>query len=389
VTSRRTFLAASAAALAAPSLSWARAATERRLVVVVLRGGVDGLSLLPPHGDPDYAPARRKLAIPAPGGGKGAALPVSDLLGLHPALPTVAAMYAAGEARLLHAVGWPGTARSHFEAQDLLEGGGPLPRSQRTGWLGRALQALGSPPPSAAVGAGMPLLLRGSVGATVVDPGLQVTDRLHLMAQLPALYAGDPALSAALSQSVRTGELLAQLPEAEGSRRRGRMAGLRAFGAATAAVLTEPGGARVVVVDVGGWDTHAGQQNTLSKRFAALDTGLAGLRDGMGALWAETAVIVVTEFGRTVEANGTGGTDHGTGAAALLLGGAVRGGVHADWPGLAASARQDGRDLRPTTDLRAVFKGLLRDHLGVPSRALASSIFPESDAIKPLGGLIG
>lgn len=383
--SRRTFLRLGAASVLAGStgLAWARAETERRLVVVVLRGGLDGLSLLPAHGDPHYAAARKALAIPPPGAGEGAALPANDLLGIHPSMPGVAEMWAAGEATLLHAVGWTGAERSHFEAQDLLEGGGPTPRAQRTGWLSRALAALGDPPPAAAIGSGLPLLLRGEQVATVIDPGLQLRDEHDLLTLLSPLYADDPMLAAALAQGRETKALLDALPEQDGGSR-GRFREIRAVGQAASAVLTEPAGARVAVIDVGGWDTHAGQAAGLRSRLEALDAGLSGLRAGMGAAWAQTAVVVVTEFGRTVDANGTGGTDHGTGGAALLLGGAVRGGVIADWPGLAGADRLDGRDLRPTTDLRAVFKGLLRDHLGVPMRHIEQVVFPDSGHIAPL-----
>jgi uncharacterized protein (DUF1501 family) len=391
--SRRTFLchaaALSAGAAFTPRLSWAHAETDRRLIVVLLRGGLDGLSLLPPHGDPGYAPARGKLAIPPPGGGEGAAFAANELLGIHPSMPTVAELWACGEATLLHAVGFIGAERSHFEAQDLLEGGGPTPRAQRTGWLSRALSALGPPPAAAAIGSGMPLLLRGDAPATVIDPGLQTSDQEELLDRLASLYADDPVFGAALMQSHQTRAMLEALPEsAGGSRRSGRLKQIRAIGATASTVLAGESGARVAALDVGGWDTHAGQASMLSVRLEALDAALAGLRAGLGSAWEQTAVVVVTEFGRTVEANGTGGTDHGTGGAALLLGGAVRGGVRADWPGLRAADRLDGRDLRPTTDLRAVFKGLLRDQLGVPVRAIEQDVFPDSPEVRPLDDLV-
>jgi uncharacterized protein (DUF1501 family) len=390
MSSRRTFLKSAAASLvvASSGISWARAETDRRLVVMLLRGGLDGLSLLPPHGDPSYARARRTLAIAPPGSGEGAALPASDLLGIHPAMPTVGALWQAGEATLVHAAGYIGAKRSHFEAQDQLEGGGAQPRTLRTGWLSRALHTLDTSRPAAAVGRGMPLLLRGDAPATVVDPGMQVEEQDELMARLAMLYASDPGLRAALEQSAQTTALLEELPEEERSRRRNRRSlQLRAVGSAASKVLSEPDGARVAVIDTTGWDTHAGQRGSLQNRLGALDDGIDGLRSGLGALWSKTAVLVVTEFGRTVEQNGTGGTDHGTGGAALLLGGAVRGRVITDWPGLAMSDRLDGRDLRPTTDLRALFKGVLLEHLNVPEAAMGN-VFPGADDIAPLQGLV-
>ena len=158
---------------------------------------------------------------------------------------------------------------------------------------------------------------------------------------------------------------------------------------ATAEFLVRPDGPRVAVFETTGWDTHANQAMRLGRLLKGLDDGLASLRQELGAHWANTVVLVLTEFGRSAAFNGTGGTDHGTGAAAFLLGGAVAGGrVHADWPGLAASALHQGRDLRPTLDLRAVMKGVLADHLGVPAGALDRDVFPDSSAVRPLRDLM-
>jgi uncharacterized protein (DUF1501 family) len=160
---------------------------------------------------------------------------------------------------------------------------------------------------------------------------------------------------------------------------------------AAAKFLSAPDGPRIAVLDVGGWDTHANQggaQGPLAQRLRALDAGLQMLKTGLGAHWQQTSVLVVTEFGRTVAANGTRGTDHGTAAAAFLAGGAVAGGrVLADWPGLAARDLHEGRDLRATTDLRAVFKGVLHERFGVSEAALARAVFPDSDSVEPMDGL--
>jgi uncharacterized protein (DUF1501 family) len=161
---------------------------------------------------------------------------------------------------------------------------------------------------------------------------------------------------------------------------------------AAAGFLRQEQGPRVAVFDTIGWDTHAnegGAEGQLAGRLGALDKGLATLKQELGPAWADTAVLLVTEFGRTAAVNGTRGTDHGTGAAAFLLGGAVAGGrVIADWPGLSARALYQGRDLAPTLDLRSVFKGILAEHLAVPPRTLEDSVFPESAAAKPLRGLV-
>jgi uncharacterized protein (DUF1501 family) len=162
---------------------------------------------------------------------------------------------------------------------------------------------------------------------------------------------------------------------------------------AAAGFLRRDDGPQIAVFDATGWDTHANEgaaQGQLAARLGALDTGLRTLKDQLGPVWKDTAVLIATEFGRTAATNGTRGTDHGTGAAAFLLGGAVRGGrVIADWPGLSTRALYQGRDLNPTLDMRAVLKGVLGDHMRVSSAALDSSVFPESAAARPLGGLVG
>ena len=166
---------------------------------------------------------------------------------------------------------------------------------------------------------------------------------------------------------------------------------LKAIAATAGRMLAAPDGPRVAVMDAGGWDTHAGEggaQGQLAGRLKGLDESLAALQSGLGATWPRTIVLVCTEFGRTVEINGTRGTDHGTGAAAFLVGGALRGGrVLADWPGLAARQRYEGRDLRPTTDLRAVAKGVLHEHLGLGERALAE-VFPGSERVSAARDLV-
>ncbi|MEL6344774.1 MAG: DUF1501 domain-containing protein [Myxococcota bacterium] len=389
MTSRRDVLrglGALALAGAMPGVTVAHAATDQRLILMILRGGLDGIAMLPPIGDPDLARIRGRLADED-------AINLDGAFGLHPELSAVSSMYTAGDALLFHAVGLPGSKRSHFEAQDLLEGGGAAPRAQRTGWLNRALGTLGDPPQAAAFGQGLPLVLRGNAEATSIDPGLRIQDSDALMDMLSMMYAEDPQLSLALQQSLETQALLASVGDPEAVRvkgRRGNAEGQRKAGAAIGTLLADPTGPRVAVIEVGGWDTHAGQQNALRGRLNRLNAALEGLKSGLGEAWSQTALLAVTEFGRTVEPNGTGGTDHGTASAALLLGGAVRGGrVQADWPGLKPRDRFDGRDLQPTTDVRAITKGLLLEHLGISRRALATVVYPDSDDARPMTGLIG
>jgi uncharacterized protein (DUF1501 family) len=390
---RRKFLKAFALAPACGALAsalgvraaFARASTDRRFVFVLLRGGLDGLSLAPAFGDPAYERARGGLAL-APPADAGGALRLDDSFALHPQLPLTHALWARGELALLHAVCSPYRERSHFDAQNVLESGGTLPYAVRSGWLNRALAGL--PGPSAesrgvALGSAMPLCLRGDAPVGTWSPSILPGPVEGLVARIERMYAEDAPLARAFAEA-RAANAIAGEADARG--------GFAAAMQAAAAFLREPGGPSVAMLEVGGWDTHAAQElarGALHRNLAQLDRGLASLREELGDVWRRTAVLVLTEFGRTVAMNGSRGTDHGTGGAGLLLGGAVRGGrVVADWPGLAAAQLHEGRDLRPTLDTRAVVKGVLRDHLGVAEAHLERVVFPESAAAKPVGDLI-
>jgi uncharacterized protein (DUF1501 family) len=298
---------------------------------------------------------------------------------------------------VVHAAASPYRERSHFDGQNVLENGGDRPSGAASGWLNRALGAL--PPPRAqglALGQNVPLILRGPAAVGSWAPSLLPEVEPELVARLRDLYSNDATLAARLDEATRIGALA----DADGGSdpaaqqhmaRAGNGARLKAIAEAAGRMLAAADGPRVAVMDAGGWDTHAGEggaDGQLAGRLRMLDDALEALRTGLGDSWARSAVLVMTEFGRTVEVNGTRGTDHGTGAAALLVGGAVAGGrVLADWPGLAPRNRHEGRDLRPTTDLRAVAKGLLAEHLRVPLRALGE-VFPGGDHAAPLAGLV-
>jgi uncharacterized protein (DUF1501 family) len=346
---------------------------QTRLLVVLLRGAMDGLHLLPPRDDTDYLRARGALAVRD-------ALPLDGVFGLHPKLPFAHGLYANKELLPLVAVAPPYRQRSHFDAQDCLENGTATPGGARDGWIGRCIEAMARDE-GVAIAQVMPLAMRGSERAEIWSPPLPRELPDTLMQQLQPLYATDPRLApifadamAAAGMDVSGTRGAFRLPEAMAAAAR-RMQGANA--------------ARIGFVEDSGWDTHRGQQLALDRKFGELDAGLRAYRDGMGADWTNTVVAVVTEFGRTVAANGSAGTDHGVGGAALLAGGAVRGGrVAGDWPGLAPAALFEARDLRPTTDLRAVFKGVLMGHLAVSETALETRIFPDSRAVRPLGGLL-
>jgi uncharacterized protein (DUF1501 family) len=395
MTTRRSLLRTGATlTLLAPfaRLAAAGADADSRFVLVILRGGLDGLAAVPPYAEGPYRSLRGPLAIPAPGE-QGGALDLDGTFGLHPALANLHAMYRAREALIVHAAATPYRERSHFDAQNVLEAGGVTPSTSGGGWLNRALGALdaaGDAPAAVALADSVPLVLRGELAVTSWAPSRLPDADSDTLARVLRMYeAADPELAASLTAALDAREVAGDSGNA-GMGVRGGQA-LAPLASAAARFLSSPNGPRVAVLDVGGWDTHANQgasDGPLAQRLRGLDSGLQLLKTELGEHWRSTSVLVVTEFGRTVAANGTRGTDHGTAGCAFLLGGAVAGGrVVADWPGLGARDLHENRDLRATTDLRAVFKSVLHDRLGVTESALARTVFPDSDAVAPLDGL--
>ncbi|HWA60457.1 MAG TPA: DUF1501 domain-containing protein [Caulobacteraceae bacterium] len=402
------------------------AAAAKKLVVVICRGGMDGLSVSPPVGDPNYRALRGPIAI-AGFGEAGGALKLDDTFGLHPALASVHALALKGEARIAPAVATPDRARSHFEAQDVLESGGTVVYGTSSGWLNRALEAMGPPGQVKAisVGATAPLLLRGKVEAASWSPGGAPERDHRLPGILQDLYANDPLLGPALASGLATESMariatadadslaagmtgpeppatmtMASAPAAPGDRAGAGYAALarqqapqaKKLGATLAGFMTQPDGKQVAGVSFDGFDTHANQgaaQGQLANRLAYLDAFLDGLSSGLGPAWKDTVVVVATEFGRTAHVNGTSGTDHGTASTALLLGGALkRGGIVGDWPTLQQARLFENRDTAPTLDMRGLFKGVLRDHLGVERAALDTRVFPDSAGVAPAQGVV-
>jgi uncharacterized protein (DUF1501 family) len=386
MTHRRHFLAA-AAALAAPlqltlaQTARAGATHDARFVFVLLRGGLDGLAAVPAIGDPDFESARGALARY-----DGAPLALGyTSFALHPALTSLHAMYERKELIALHAVGLPYRERSHFDAQQVLESGGTRPYELATGWLGRALAAQ-APKSGLALTTAVPLVLRGSERIDTWAPSSLPEPSPDLVARLEFLYAGDPALRDALARAkaLREGGAMSNMSSNAAPQRQIALTLARKAGE----MLAAPSGPRVAVLEMGGWDTHANQMNpngALANNLRTLDAALAALRESLGAAWSRSVVLVATEFGREVAANGTMGSDHGTGGAAFVLGGAVAGGrVIADWPGLGKSQRHEGRDLRITTDLRAAMKTVVADHLQLPASAIENTVLPGSAGVKKL-----
>ena len=401
--SRRRFLigaGALATTATIPNALFAYTGGSSRLVVVILRGALDGLAAVPPYGDPDYASLHRELAIAAPGGPDGA-LALNNTFGLHPALSFLHERFAAGELVVFDAVASPYRDRSHFDGQNVLENGLTKPIGTADGWLNRALAALPrgsgrSSDRAVAISQNVPLILRGE--APVISKSPQATPDVDedLLARLADLYSKDDWFSARLSEAQQTEKMVDGAADSNAMSKEAAKAAYPNRVGAVARMASElmrsDGGPEIAVIEASGWDTHANQggaKGTLATRLAGLDQGLKSLADGLGPLWPQTSVLVVTEFGRTAAVNGTRGTDHGTGGCAFLVGGAVRGGqVIADWPGLHRTALLDNRDLKPTLDLRSVFKAVLDEHMHVDANTLAKRVFPDSSGARPLQGLI-
>ena len=363
---------------------------KKKLVVIIQRGACDGLSLAPPVGDPDYRGLRGDIAIATE-----KVLKIDSTFGLHPKLVATYGMMQKGEARIAPAVAIPQRIRSHFEAQDLLETGGPQLYSVTTGWLNRTLQAAQPTRKIEAlsIGAQEPLILRGPVQAESWSPGGSINVATNrVAAALTDLYASDPLLSSALATGLQT--------ETEISFLNGGKAptggDVKAFANTAAKFLTAPGGPSIAVLSLDGFDTHARQGNEngqLAGRLQVVDQVIDGLRVGMGPEWKNTVVVMATEFGRTAHVNGTGGTDHGTASCMVLAGGALKSnggmsGIIGDWPTLQQAKLFENRDLAPTLDVRSVFKGVLMEHMGVDQRALDTVVFPNSAIAQPVRGLI-
>lgn len=368
-----------------PRSAHALSGRDPRFLCVILRGALDGLAAVPPVGDPDYERLRGAFALR-----DEAINPLDGVFALNSHLSHLGELYAAKEALIIHAVSTPYRGRSHFDGQDVLESGLPGPGGHH-GWLNRALEVLPSagrvkPVRGLSIGATAPLIMRGSAETlSWQDRQLAVADD-DTIARVLALYQErDFDLAKALEAGLALDDVAG-----DGAKNRQAKLFIREMDAA-ARFLADPEGPRIAAVSSNGWDTHA-RENPTSGRLAnllrQLDDGIGALKAGLGPVWKDTVVAFVTEFGRTAAINGTGGTDHGNGTAAILVGGAVNGGrVIADWPGLRSADLLDQRDLMPTTDLRAVFKGVLLDQFEMPASLLAE-VFPDSSSIPGLRDLI-
>ena len=373
---------------------------RRKVVVIICRGGMDGLSVAPPVGDGEYKGLRGDLAI-------SNALPLDGTFSLHPQLESVHALAKAGEARIVPAIATPDRARSHFEAQDVLESGAAGVYSVSSGWLNRTVETLSAhrKVDAISIGATAPLILRGKLQTASWSPGRGVDTAARLPSLLQDLYRHDALLGPALAKGLATQDMakdalagmgaITQMtaapaagPPGRGGAQQGREAS-RQLGIALAGFMREPGGPTVAAISLDGFDSHANQAGLLNTRLAYMDAVLDGIHSGLGPEWKNTVLVAATEFGRTARINGTGGTDHGTGSTALLLGGALKkGGIVGDWPTLKAKALFENRDVAPTLDMRGLFKGVLAEHMGLDRAVLDRTVFPDSNAAKPVLGLV-
>ena len=379
---------------------------DPRFLAIILRGGLDGLAVVAPVGDPDWRKLRGDKALTLDG--QSSALPLDDFFALNPAMPNLHRLYRAGQALFVHAVATPYRERSHFDGQDVLESGLAGPGATDTGWLNRALFTLAPSGDVAArrqafaIGPITPLVMRGPAPVlSWMPPRLPPVGDDTVMRLLDLYRHTDPAFAGVLEERIgiaaiaHAGGMDAKPTDGSPAVQTGGIAQVRAYFAeasgAAAKFLARPNGPRVGALALDGWDTHVNEgaaKGRLADLLGALDGALAAIETNMGEAWPDTVVALVTEFGRTAHINGNDGTDHGTATAALFAGGALKGGrVVADWPGLKDQDLHDKRDLKPTIDLRSVLKGLLRDHLRVDERHLAT-VFPNSAAARPTEGLL-
>ncbi len=375
---RRSFIAAGLLGTFAPRMAFAKAATAKRFVFIIQRGAADGLGTIGAVGDPAFVGARGVLAEDLTAGTK-----LDAMFALHPAMTNAAGLYGKRQALFAHAIASPYRDRSHFDGQNVLETGGTGAYQLKDGWMNRLLGVVPTDDARAiAIAATVPMALRGRREVASYAPSSLPDASDDLLARVTRLYQGDQQLHALWNEALTTRQLTSDLAQDNGRN-------AAATGALAARLLAPANGARIATIETGGWDTHAGQRGRLAQQLKGLDAMLGALQAGLGPVWDDTLVLVATEFGRTVAVNGTGGTDHGTGSAAMLFGGAVKGGrVLGDWPGLAPANLYEGRDLKPTTPLDAFIGGAVASHFGVePARAMAA-LFPAGARTAAIEGLL-
>ena len=372
------------ATFALPGVTFAQVKHDGRFVFVLLRGGFDGLAAVVPFGDDAYARLRSGFAFE-----ESELFALNELFGLAPGLSPLRDLWQANELVTLHAMAIPYRTRSHFDGQAILETGIDRPIGSSDGWLNRLLQVMSGKRSGIAIAAGMPRSLTGSYEVQTWSPTqLGVVDDAYLQ-RLGALYRTDKALHGRFEAAVQQQDTVGEEPMARGNARRGGVASIMQ---AAARILRQDEGPNIAAMEFSGWDTHANQGlagGALDRLLGQLAEGLMTFRTDMGPAWSNTTVVVMTEFGRTARANGTRGTDHGTAGAGFLIGPKVKkSAAFADWPGLDDRSLFEGRDLKPTLDVRAVLKAAIAGTFDLSAPQL-DRVFPNAPEVRPLYDLLG
>ncbi|MBB4007898.1 DUF1501 domain-containing protein [Allorhizobium taibaishanense] len=371
ILSRRGFLASACCAAAMPlvtPLAYAEMPGDNRYVAIILRGAMDGLDLVQPYGDPALRIARPELALGADQG----LIDLDSFFGLNPVAAPLMPLWKAGELGFVHAVSTPyRNMRSHFDGQDILEAGGMNLGDKDSGWLNRALSLTNTPVKAIDISSAREIILSGPNPADVWSPRADMAMGSDEVGFLVRLYQSDPQFAAVLKEAIGidqyTDLLYKQQKRGDGVKDAAKMA---------ASLLKER--YRIASFSITGWDTHVQQKSNFANAARNLTDAILTLRDELGPdAWRKTAVVAMTEFGRTVRQNANAGTDHGTGGCCIIAGGAIRGGhVYGKWPGLKDENLLDNRDLNPTGDVRAVAAALLSKQFGLSAAALTGTVFP-------------
>jgi uncharacterized protein (DUF1501 family) len=367
---------------------------KKRLIVVFLRGGMDGLNVVVPYGDPNYYSIRPTIAVSKPGTQNGA-IDLNGFFGLNPGLTALMPLWQDKSLAFIHASGSPDPTRSHFDAQDFMESGLPGEKFASTGWLNRVVGLMPrehSPVQAISVGPLLPRIFAGPASVATVEnargPSNLPVDRPQVAKAFESMYSGDDVLSKAYAEGVAAHKtinsaLTAPQQKEQVMANRGAPPPNASFGRQLANLFVSDPTVQVAFIDFGGWDTHVGEGNgkgQLANRLTPLGVGLADLADGLGSLYPDTSIVVMSEFGRTAHENGNGGTDHGHGNVMMLLGGGVAGGqVYGRFSSLANKDLHEARDLPITTDFRSALSGILNEQMHLPRTAI-SQVFPDFKA---------
>lgn len=377
--SRRTFLATGCCLAAAPlvtSATFAAMPGEKRLVTIMLRGAMDGLFLLQPYADPNLRTLRPSLAF-MPG---DSLIDLDGHYGLNAMVADLLPLWQSGELAFVQSVSTPyRDGRSHFDGQDMLESGGAFVNNEKTGWLNRALDSIPKSGKRLAVDVSRSseLILSGPNDVDVWSPSSNLRGKEDEIAAITALYKPDQAFSAAFAEAMNADSAVDAIYGDERSP-------TEAIEVATFAAAMLNREYRIANFSISGWDTHADQQRAFRRPAKELVSAVLTLKRELGPKnWANTAVLVMTEFGRAVRQNGSLGTDHGTGGLAMIIGGDVKGGrVIGNWSGLKDEDLLDGRDLAPSGDIRELAAAMLYRQFSVAPGDLNNKIFPGLDFSK-------